>query len=112
MVTVLTLAFASLGDSGVALALLGVAVICALWVRVRRTPRPGAKLTAAALLTLLLLAEVVVLLGESSFMRSRLAAGYDDAGSRREHWMSGLGLLRSPADWILGRGLGRPACGL
>jgi hypothetical protein len=105
MVALLIFAYAALGSSGVGLALTGVALTCVLSYRVRQVQR--AKLTAAALLALVLLAEVVVLLGESPFMRTRLAAGYDDAGSRREHWASGLRLLQSPADWLFGRGLGR-----
>jgi hypothetical protein len=46
-------------------------------------------------------------LGAQSFMLTRMAASYDDYGSRLEHWAAGLASLNRGGDWLLGRGLGR-----
>jgi hypothetical protein len=40
-------------------------------------------------------------------MSSRLAAGERDLGGRLQHWRESLSLLRTPSEFLLGRGLGR-----
>lgn len=58
-------------------------------------------------LSILLIAEGVIVLGTGSFMQQRMADSEHDFGSRTAHWRSGLSLLHSPAEWLLGIGLGR-----
>ncbi len=67
----------------------------------------GWRRAAAAALGLALVAEVVMVLAWGSFMASRLADSERDYQSRTEHWARGIGLLREPADWLLGLGAGR-----
>ena len=76
------------------------ALLTRLWGRWRL----GGMLVVAALLTL----EVVAVLGDvDSFINKRLASASQDTGYRLAHWNSGLGLLQTPMDWVLGKGLGR-----
>jgi hypothetical protein len=58
-------------------------------------------------LALALLLEVVAVFGTGNFMFSRVAAVERDFSSRIEHWRNGLGLLQTPAEWLLGIGAGR-----
>jgi hypothetical protein len=63
---------------------------------------------AAALgLTIALMTEAIAVIGGGSFMRSRLDASERDFGARAAHWRHGLNLMASPADWLIGIGLGR-----
>jgi hypothetical protein len=75
--------------------------------RWRRYRPEGWRAKASLFLTLALAAEVVAVVTGSAFMRDRLANADRDLGSRAEHWQRGLALLASPAEWLLGRGLGR-----
>ncbi|MEO6320618.1 MAG: hypothetical protein ABIR56_08045, partial [Polaromonas sp.] len=75
-----------------------------LW---RRHSPEGWRAKAGLLLLLALAAEVAAVLGGGSFMTERLASTDRDVGSRVEHWRHGLDLLDGPADWLLGKGLGR-----
>lgn len=73
-----------------------------------RLHRPeGWRAKAGLLLMLALASEVAAVLGGGSFMTERLASTDRDVGSRVEHWQHGLDLLDGPADWLLGKGLGR-----
>lgn len=73
----------------------------------RRYRLEGWRAKAGLMLVLALAAEVVGVLGGGSFMRERLASTDSDFGGRVEHWQHGLDLLDGPADWFLGKGLGR-----
>ena len=94
---------------GVYFAVLGSLLL--LWVLLwaqkteRRVERWRVK--AGLFLALVLVAEVVVVLGGGSFMNERVANVDHDLGSRRIHWQRGLALLKSPSDWLLGKGIGR-----
>jgi hypothetical protein len=101
----LTAAFLALGYRGVGLALLALAGLI-LALRRRTTGMPWRR-AGAMTLTVALLAEVVAVVGGGSFMRSRLDASEGDFGARLAHWRHGLGLLQSPADWLVGIGSGR-----
>ena len=74
------------------------------WLRWRPV---GWRAKAGVLLLLALVAEVAAVLGGGSFMMERISATDRDFGSRIEHWRQGLGVLHGPADWWLGKGLGR-----
>jgi hypothetical protein len=67
----------------------------------------GWRLKASVVLVLALVLEVVGVLEGGTFMSERLASAGQDISSRMEHWKSGVGLLKRPADWLLGKGLGR-----
>jgi len=49
---------------------------------------------------------VAVMLG-GAYMGGRFATSEQDFEGRIQHWRNGLGLLAKPADWLLGKGLGR-----
>ena len=68
---------------------------------------PGWRIKASMVLLLALVLEVVGVLEGGSFMSERLASAGQDLSSRMEHWKSGVGLLKHPTDWMLGKGLGR-----
>jgi hypothetical protein len=40
-------------------------------------------------------------------MGDRFTSSEHDLGGRLQHWQDGLGLLNTPADWAIGKGLGR-----
>ncbi|MEO8120961.1 MAG: hypothetical protein ABI606_16775 [Rhodoferax sp.] len=75
--------------------------------RWRRYRPEGWRAKGSLLLMLALASEVAAVMIGSSFMTERLARTDRDLGSRVEHWQHGLELLESPADWLLGKGLGR-----
>jgi len=62
---------------------------------------------ANAGLSVLLLLEVLTVLVGGNFMADRLTRSGQDLTSRFVHWRHGLDLLATPADWLLGKGLGR-----
>ncbi len=68
---------------------------------------PGWRLKASVLLSVTLVLEVVGVLEGGTFMQERMASAEQDLSSRVEHWKNGVGLLEGPADWLLGKGLGR-----
>ncbi|WP_144264596.1 hypothetical protein [Polaromonas sp. C04] len=61
----------------------------------------------AGLLLALALAAEVLAVGGGSFMSQRLSSTDRDLTGRLAHWRHGLGLLEGPAQWWLGKGLGR-----
>ncbi|MEP6482700.1 MAG: hypothetical protein ABJA94_11920 [Rhodoglobus sp.] len=101
----LIVAFAARGFGGAAIALLALsAIIIASRWSVRSMPWRRA---AAMTLSLALITEAVAVIGGGTFMRSRLDSSESDFGARLSHWRHGVGLLASPADWLLGIGAGR-----
>ncbi len=67
----------------------------------------GWRTPAGVLLSVALVLEVAAVLMGGTFMTERLASAEKDLSSRMEHWQQGVDLLESPADWLLGKGLGR-----
>ena len=90
---------------GVPLVVLGL-VVWVKWLDLQPAWRSWRKVASAVLL-LALLAEVIGVVGGGTFMKARLAASEDDAGSRMDHWSRGLSLVQTPAEWLFGVGLGR-----
>jgi hypothetical protein len=68
---------------------------------------PGWRMKASLVLSVALVLEVVLVLKGGTFMSERLASAEQDLSSRVAHWKHGVGLLKTPADWLLGKGLGR-----
>jgi hypothetical protein len=68
---------------------------------------PRWRVKASLTLSVALVLEVVLVLEGGNFMSKRLASAEQDLSSRVAHWKHGIGLLKSPADWLLGKGLGR-----
>jgi hypothetical protein len=99
-------AVSALGDLGLLLALLlaGASIVT---LKLRRPCLLTWRTLGNFLLFLALMAEVVAVMGAGSFMRDRLDAADRDFARRLEHWSRALDLLRKPADWWVGRGLGR-----
>ncbi len=54
-----------------------------------------------------LVAEVLLVGLGGSFLGERVARSEDDLSDRLQHWRRGISLLETPADWLLGIGLGR-----
>jgi hypothetical protein len=54
-----------------------------------------------------LAAEILLVALGGSFLGERVARSNDDLSDRVAHWRRGISLLQSPADWLLGIGLGR-----
>ena len=77
--------------------------------RLKLAPAAGAvwgRRTLGSLLLVLGL-EGLLVFGGGSFMADRLARSDLDLVGRVAHWQSGLGLLKSPGDWVQGLGTGR-----
>ncbi len=51
--------------------------------------------------------EVALVVTGGSFLMDRMAQSESDLDERLAHWRRGAGLLESPTDWLLGKGLGR-----
>lgn len=77
--------------------------------RLKLAPAAGAAWGRRTLGSLLLVVglEGLLVFGGGSFMANRLASSDVDLVGRVVHWQSGLGLLKSPADWAQGLGVGR-----
>ena len=101
----LSLAFDAWGNAGVGLLMLGLGA--GLLGLKRQMPSMPWRPVATIALGVALALEVVTVLGLGSYMRERLVASDHDLGSRLVHWRNGLDLMRAPADWIWGIGLGR-----
>ncbi len=54
-----------------------------------------------------LLAAVIGIFGGGSYMSDRFSTGGQDLGGRLAHWQLGRDMLHTPAEWWLGKGLGR-----
>ncbi len=62
---------------------------------------------AGLALTLLLLSELLTVTWGGTYMRERFADSETDLLQRLKHWQRGLALMQTPADHLLGIGLGR-----
>ncbi|CAD5375236.1 conserved membrane hypothetical protein [Rubrivivax sp. A210] len=84
-------------------------VLAALAAYARRDPPwPADWRWQGRLLGLCLLVSAVVgVFGAGAYMGDRMTATRQDGEDRRTHWREALGLLRSPAEQFLGKGLGR-----
>ncbi len=78
-----------------------------MWRRLKDEHAKGSISPGGALILFLVAAEIALLLGADSFMSRRMAATQRDFGGRLQHWERGIGLLRSPGEWLFGIGLGR-----
>ncbi len=77
-------------------------------VATARVPEPEPwRRWGGRLLVSVLILEVLVVMCLGDFMGSRVSAGERDLIGRLQHWQEGLSLLRTPPEWLLGRGLGR-----
>lgn len=98
---------------GVYVAVFGSLAVLAVHLARRRhhhhRDRPPFRVNAACSATLLLamLLQVFLVLGSESFMLGRIGGSERDLRGRIAHWQQGLNLLKTPADWVLGVGLGR-----
>ncbi len=69
---------------------------------------PSAIRWQAGTLALMGLALAMIgIFGGGAYMGDRFSTGGRDLDSRLAHWKLGLGMLQSPADWWLGKGMGR-----
>lgn len=77
--------------------------------RLKLHPAAGAGWQLRAVLGVLVALGVqsALVLGGGAFMADRLARANTDLVGRLAHWQAGVALLKTPADWALGLGLGR-----
>jgi hypothetical protein len=54
-----------------------------------------------------LVAAVIGVMGGGAYMSERFSTGSQDFGGRLGHWQLGRDMLATPADWWLGKGVGR-----
>ena len=98
---------------GVYLAVIGPLVVLGVYLARHRlrgeAARPAFRAEPACNLALVaaMLLQAALVLGSDSFMLGRIGASERDLRSRLAHWQQGLSLLETPADWVLGTGLGR-----
>ena len=86
----------------------GLVVLLIGGARLRGLPTlPPWRRRADLVLAVALMAQLVAVLGAESFMRARLTDSEGDLAKRLRHWSQGIAILRSPADWWLGKGSGR-----
>ncbi|HTZ00102.1 MAG TPA: hypothetical protein VMB75_09715, partial [Rhodocyclaceae bacterium] len=97
---------AALGDAVIALG-----VIAALAARNIRAVEPlwptNLGRQSAALVGVLSLAGLTAVFVGGAYIGGRFATSEQDFAGRQDHWRAALELLRTPADWLLGKGLGR-----
>jgi hypothetical protein len=78
-----------------------------VWHRVKvGSGKPAFRPTGFIVLFLVAL-EIMLVLGADSFMNKRLAVSERDLGGRLQHWGQGIGLLKTPSEWLFGIGLGK-----
>ncbi len=77
--------------------------------RLKLAPAAGATWGRRTLGSMLLVLglEGLLVFGGGSFMADRLSRSDVDLVGRLVHWQSGVGLLKSPRDWVQGLGVGR-----
>ena len=93
-------------DMAIVIALLVLAVVARTRSTTPRWPirlrEQGIVLASAAVVA----GSAAVMLG-GAYMGERFATSEQDFEGRIQHWRDGLSLLATPADWMLGKGLGR-----
>ena len=78
-----------------------------VWSRLKiGSGKPGFSATGFIVL-FLVASEIMLVLGADSFMNKRLAVSDRDLVGRLQHWGQGIGLLKTPAEWLFGIGLGK-----
>ncbi|WP_141100940.1 O-antigen ligase family protein [Roseateles aquatilis] len=99
----------NLGMTAAVLALLAVA-----WIATQWSPRVGSDLRTAGWrirglvwTACLLVCAVVAALGGGAYIGQRMSTGQQDFEGRLDHWRTGLGLLKTMDEWLLGKGSGR-----
>lgn len=97
---------AALGDTIVVLSLVAG---LAFWnLRAKRPVWPvGLRAQGVLVVGVAALAAVVAVFGGGAYMGTRFANTEGDLKGRMKHWGEGLALLQTPADWSIGKGLGR-----
>jgi len=102
------------GGRAMAPVALVLAALAIAWIATQWSPRVGADLRGAGwrvrglVWTACLLAcAVVAALGGGAYIGQRMSTGQQDFEGRLEHWRTGLGLLKSMDEWLLGKGSGR-----
>ncbi|MEO8304459.1 MAG: hypothetical protein ABI724_10090 [Betaproteobacteria bacterium] len=99
------------GASALADALVADSVLMAFLVvsALRSKARGGSRVQArgAIIGSAMLLAAIVATFSGGAYMGERFATVDNDLADRIRHWSDGLGYLQGPADWTLGKGLGR-----
>ncbi|HET7031494.1 MAG TPA: hypothetical protein VFJ48_00105, partial [Casimicrobiaceae bacterium] len=99
------------GEAALVDALIAACVLLALFVLAARAHKPlwpdGLKAQGTVIGLAALLAGIVAAFSGGAYMSERFATSEQDLDERINHWSDGLAMLRSPAEWVLGKGLGR-----
>jgi O-antigen ligase len=80
-----------------------------VWSARSKKPLWGESLRVQGLLVgaVVIVAGAVAVFAGGAYMGGRFASAEQDLAGRTQHWREGLSLLRSPAEWLVGKGLGR-----
>ena len=91
--------------------LAALSVVCVLVAWGFRSPDTiwpsGWRQQAVSFATASAVTAIVAVFSGGAYMEGRFSTSEQDIQGRVQHWQAGLDLLRSPADWLLGKGLGR-----
>lgn len=86
----------------------GVLVFAAFAAKPGKPSWPGSiRWQATVFAAMVMAAGVVGVFAGGAYMTGRFSTGSQDFGGRIEHWRQGLAAMLTPADWALGKGLGR-----
>jgi hypothetical protein len=96
----------ALRDTALALSIL---VALTFWnARARMPLWPGdLRMQCAAVGLAALAAVATAVFSGGAYMGDRFASSKSDVAGRLQHWQDGIGMLKTPADWLLGMGAGR-----
>ena len=94
-------------DDGVMVAVALVLSIVVARVAGVRIVRGGFGARVSALMVLGAVGAIVVVFSAGAYMTNRFATSEQDLAGRADHWRAGLHLIRSPVEWMLGKGFGR-----
>jgi hypothetical protein len=99
------------GEAGMGSALVIVTVMLAIALSSagsKRTPWPdGARWQGIALSLMLVGGCAVAVLSGGAYMGFRFSTSSQDLQGRMRHWQAALESMKTPSDWLLGKGLGR-----
>lgn len=68
---------------------------------------PGGRAEVALFGAAVVIAGTIAVFSGGAYMADRFSAGGTDLTGRIKHWRDGVRMLDGPADWLLGKGLGR-----
>lgn len=88
--------------------LLTCLIVCVTVGASRRQVWPDAlRWQATTVVCMAMVAAVIAVFGGGAYMADRFTTGGKDVSGRWAHWQVGQSMLKTQADWLLGKGMGR-----